>query len=165
MICLIQTRTPAVIYTRDMFYLASNISSLVNVKWFFGIPFNDTVHWRLTIAEESEQILGNNLLGLQAGNEPDFYIEYVPISFFLRLQTSFCLFLFRAGHRTAPYNPADYARELTSLINNIDADPRIPVKNNLIGPSVAGPWTPEQIWDIGYMDRFEDRLYAFSVQQ
>jgi len=38
-----------------------------------GIPFNDSVNWRLTIAEEGQQILGNNLLGLQAGNEPDFY--------------------------------------------------------------------------------------------
>jgi hypothetical protein len=62
-----------------MFYMASNISSLVNAKWFFGIPFNDSVNWRLTIAEESEQILGNNLLGLQAGNEPDFYVEYVLV--------------------------------------------------------------------------------------
>jgi hypothetical protein len=55
--------------------MASNVSSLVNVKWFFGIPFNDSVNWRLKIAEESEQILGKNLLGLQAGNEPDFYVE------------------------------------------------------------------------------------------
>lgn len=63
------------LYTRDMFYMASNISSLVNVKWFFGIPFNDSVNWRLAIAEGSTQILGDNLLGLQAGNEPDFYVE------------------------------------------------------------------------------------------
>jgi len=73
--CHIQTKTPAVIYTRDMFYMASNVSSLVNVRWFFGIPFNDSVNWRLQIAEESEKILGKNLLGLQAGNEPDFYVE------------------------------------------------------------------------------------------
>lgn len=48
---------------------------MINVKWFFGIPFNDSVNWRLTIAEESQQILGSNLLALQAGNEPDFYAE------------------------------------------------------------------------------------------
>lgn len=33
---LLQTKTPAVLYTIDMFYMASNISSMINVKWFFG---------------------------------------------------------------------------------------------------------------------------------
>jgi hypothetical protein len=37
-----------------------------------GIPFNQT-NWRLTIAEEAETVLGDNLAGLQAGNEPDLY--------------------------------------------------------------------------------------------
>jgi len=58
-----------------MFYMCSNISSFVNVKWFFGIPFNDSVNWRIAIAEEAQNIVGSNLLGLQAGNEPDFYVE------------------------------------------------------------------------------------------
>jgi len=76
-----------------MFYMAANISSMVNVGWFFGtspaaarlltatciifllpgIPFNDSTNWRLTIAEQSQAIVGSHLLGLQAGNEPDFY--------------------------------------------------------------------------------------------
>jgi hypothetical protein len=30
------TDTPAVLYTIDLFYMAGNISSLVNVDWFFG---------------------------------------------------------------------------------------------------------------------------------
>jgi hypothetical protein len=46
-----------------------------------GIPFNDSVNWRLTIAEEGQRILGDNLLGLQAGNEPDFYEEFVRFFF------------------------------------------------------------------------------------
>jgi hypothetical protein len=32
----IQTQTPAVLYTIDMFYMLSNISSVLNVKWFLG---------------------------------------------------------------------------------------------------------------------------------
>ena len=48
--------------------------------YLLGIPFNDSANWRLTIAEEGQQILGNNLLGLQAGNEPDLYESFV--SFF-----------------------------------------------------------------------------------
>ncbi len=34
---------------------------------------NDTSNLRLQIAEVSESILGDNLIGLQLGNEPDLY--------------------------------------------------------------------------------------------
>ena len=90
-----------------MFYMTANISSMLNVKWFLGmffispptrfspllatiflffickkkgIPFNDSVDWRLAIAEKGQLILGDNLLGLQAGNEPDFYGTFVRFS-------------------------------------------------------------------------------------
>ena len=43
---------------------------------FQGIPMNDS-NWRLQIAEYGQKILGKNLLGLQAGNEPDYYGVYV----------------------------------------------------------------------------------------
>ena len=76
--------------------MMGNISSLVNVKWFMGaslpnltksdpmtldeltgIPFNDTSNWRLQIAEKGQQILGDNLAGLQVGNEPDLYAKHL----------------------------------------------------------------------------------------
>lgn len=41
-----------------------------------GIPFNDT-NWRFHTAEYGQAILGDYLLGLQAGNEPDYYEPYV----------------------------------------------------------------------------------------
>src|SRR6266567_792941 len=44
-----------------------------------GIPFNDSTNWRLTIAEQSQAIVGSHLLGLQAGNEPDFYQQCVSL--------------------------------------------------------------------------------------
>jgi hypothetical protein len=50
-----------------------NISSLVNARWHLGIPFNDTYNFRLEIAEQGQAILGEYLVGLQAGNEPDLY--------------------------------------------------------------------------------------------
>ena len=46
-----------------------------------GIPFNQTDPWRLTIAEMAQNILGDNLIGLKAGNEPDFYSTFVVILF------------------------------------------------------------------------------------
>ena len=53
-----------------------NISSLVNVRWYLGVPFNDTSHFRLAIAEQGQQILGDYLIGLQVGNEPDLYAAH-----------------------------------------------------------------------------------------
>lgn len=70
-----QTGTPSVLYTKEMFYSMANISEKLNVGWFLGIPFDDNVNWRLDIAEHAEEILGEKLLGLQAGNEPDFYMQ------------------------------------------------------------------------------------------
>ncbi|TFK33319.1 hypothetical protein BDQ12DRAFT_441495 [Crucibulum laeve] len=141
------TRTPAVLYSLDLFYLANNISHLTNVKWFMGIPFNDSVNWRLQIAEHGQTIMGDNLLGLQAGNEPDFY------------DTN--------GHRTETYSPFDYFTEVGSLINAIDANPNIPNKHILIGPSLGGGgngWSPEQVWDTGFLTSYGDRMYALAVE-
>lgn len=43
-----------------------------------GVTFNDTSNFRLQIVEHSEAILGDNLLGIQVGNEPDLYVAYAP---------------------------------------------------------------------------------------
>ena len=40
---------------------------------------NDTANPRLQIAEVGESVLGDNLLGLQVGNEPDLYGRYVSM--------------------------------------------------------------------------------------
>ncbi|KAF9556467.1 glycoside hydrolase family 79 protein [Agrocybe pediades] len=138
------TQTPAVLYTPDMFYMTNNISSMLNIKWFFGIPFNDSVNWRLDIAESAQNILGDNLLGLQAGNEPDFYQQF--------------------GRRQV-YSPDMYSNEVDDLIKTIDANPNIPNKHMLIGPSVSTIiWKPEDVWKTNFIERFKDRLYALSVE-
>lgn len=72
----------------------------------------------------------------------------------------------RYGRRVAPYGPADYYNDVGSLINTMNADSRILNKNMLIGPSVAtGHWTPEQVWDTGFIDTYKDHLYCLSVEQ
>ncbi|KAG6917380.1 hypothetical protein DXG01_002759 [Tephrocybe rancida] len=156
------TLTPAVLYSDDLFYLAGNVSAHVNVGWYFGaarssflihehskscktgIPFNDT-NWRLQIAEKSQSILGDRLLGLQGGNEPDYYLSH--------------------GHRTEPYDVQEYSNDFASLVQAIQNDANIPVKNMLIGPSLAsGPWTPDRLWGAGYLDRFKDVLKIISME-
>ena len=73
--------------------MMANISHFTNVRWFLGkgplchavrflisryigIPFNATNPFRLDIVEAGQAILGDYLLGLQAGNEPDFYQQF-----------------------------------------------------------------------------------------
>ena len=70
---VMQTHTPPLIYTTELLWMLRNISSLVNVQWHLGIPFNDTSKFRLAIADQGQAILGDYLIGLQAGNEPDLY--------------------------------------------------------------------------------------------
>ncbi|KAJ7204663.1 glycoside hydrolase family 79 protein [Mycena pura] len=155
------TQTPAVIYTMDLFYLLSNISSFVNVKWYVGMPFNETSDFRFQIVEYGEAILGENLLGVQVGNEPDLYVAYAP-----RLQTLPVLSSqpFSHGHRNSSYGPQNYANEVGELISAIAANSDIPVKNNLIGPSVSGTWTPEMVWNTGFIEDYTDSLSALSVE-
>ena len=61
------------LFTPEILYLLANVSSLVNVKWYLGVPLNDSTDIRLEIAQYGQQILGDNLIGLQVGNEPDLY--------------------------------------------------------------------------------------------
>jgi len=84
------------VYTPDLLYMMRNISTFVNVRWFLGIlsftprsppnhsyhlvhagiPFFNITPPQLAIAEAGQAILGDFLLGLQAGNEPDLYVAH-----------------------------------------------------------------------------------------
>ncbi|KAJ6514298.1 glycoside hydrolase family 79 protein [Mycena vitilis] len=138
------TRTPAVTYTKDLFYMLSNISSHVNVKWYIGVPFNDTSNFRFEIVEYSNAILGDNLIGMQVGNEPDLYARH--------------------QHRPDTYSPQDYVNDFGLLVKALAADPNVTTRNNLIGPSLAGTWTAESVWDTGFADQFSTSLGALSVE-
>ncbi|KIJ62902.1 glycoside hydrolase family 79 protein [Hydnomerulius pinastri MD-312] len=140
------TQTPAILYTPEVLYLLGNISALVGVKWFLGIPFNDTTNLRLGIAEVGEAVLSGPgyLLGFQVGNEPDLYAAH--------------------GHRPATYSPYDYFGEFGVLVNAISADTSIPVKNNLVAPSVSGTWSPEDVFNTGLVPAYTSSLGFLSVE-
>lgn len=70
------------------------------------------------------------------------------------------------GHRPPEYSPDDYFTEFTSLVAAINNNPKIPIKNMLIGPSLAtGPWRPENVWDTGYITAFDSSLSMLTVEQ
>jgi hypothetical protein len=138
------TETPTLLYTPEVFYLLGNISALLDVRWYLGIPFNDTSNLRLQIAEVGEAVLGDKLLGLQVGNEPDLYAAH--------------------GHRATTYGPYDYFGDFAILVNAVNADANIPIKNNLIAPSVSGTWTPEEVWDTNFIPTYTGNLGALAVE-
>ncbi|KAI0633084.1 glycoside hydrolase family 79 protein [Trametes polyzona] len=138
------TQTPGLLYTTEILYLLSNISSLTNVKWYLGVPLNDSANLALDIVEWGERILGDNLLGFQVGNEPDLYQRH--------------------GHRQPGYGPYDYFGEFGDVVNAIKAM-NVPVTNNLIGPSLAtGDWRPEDVWDTGFIPAYQNELGALTVE-
>jgi hypothetical protein len=134
------------VYTSDVFYLLSNISSLVNVKWYLGVPLNDSKSVPLDIMEWGYSVLGDHMLGFQVGNEPDLYAAH--------------------GHRESGYSPYDYLGEFGDVVQAIQANSKIPIKNGLIGPSLAtGNWIPEDIWNTGFVDTLHDDLLALAMEQ
>ncbi|EAU81861.2 hypothetical protein CC1G_06072 [Coprinopsis cinerea okayama7 len=139
------TQTPPLDYTADLIYMLGNISSLVNVDWFLGVPFMDASNFQLAIAEVGQQVLGSRLIGLQAGNEPDLYKRH--------------------GHRDENYGPDDYFDEFRRLVDAMSGDAHVTNKHILVGPSIAsGDWTPEMVWDTGFVDQFSDNLAFLSVE-
>ncbi|KAI0369503.1 glycoside hydrolase family 79 protein [Pilatotrama ljubarskyi] len=139
------TSTPVLAYTPELLYMLANVSSLINAKWYLGIPFNDTSNFRFQIAELGEAVLGDNLLGFQAANEPDLYGPH--------------------GHRAPTYSPFDFFGEYALLTQAYQGDSNVPVKNNLIAPSVSGTWTPEMIWNTGFVEAYTQYLTALAVER
>ncbi|KAJ3829651.1 glycoside hydrolase family 79 protein [Lentinula raphanica] len=138
------TDTPPLQFTNDLIVMMRRISDLTNVRWYLGIPFNDT-NWRLAIAEQGQQILGDYLLGLQASNEPDLYADH--------------------GHRNTSYGPSDYLSEMQSLVSAMSSDSNIQNQDVLIAPNIAtGDWTPENVWDTGFVDVLDTSLAYLAVE-
>ncbi|RDB17658.1 Beta-glucuronidase [Hypsizygus marmoreus] len=139
------TQTPPLVFTPELLYMMRNISSFVNVRWFLGIPFNDTTNFRLGIAEVGQQILGDYLIGLQIGNEPDLYVRH--------------------GHRPSTYGPNDYVGEVYNLLNAMSGPENAINRNLLIGPNIAtGDWKPEDVWNTGFIDDFSANLAYVAVE-
>jgi hypothetical protein len=126
---------------------------------------NDTRNLRLQIAELGEAILGDNLLGLQVGNEPDLYGRYVSTLMVPPLSSGVA-FRHNAGGRPTNYSPQDYFNEFGTIMTAINNNPKIPVKNNIIGPSTSGSqWTLEDVFNTSYIQAYTQNLGAIAVEK
>lgn len=140
--------TPTLLLSPNLIEVMGNISNLVNVDWFIGLPFNDTNNPRTILAEISQKLLGNHLLGMQLGNEPDLY--------------------FNNGLRSANYTPQDYFNDFGQVLNDYKNDPNVPNSNIFVAPSVCCGqdigWTPERVWDTGFLKSYVQNLAYLSVE-
>ncbi|TFY66779.1 hypothetical protein EVG20_g4311 [Dentipellis fragilis] len=140
------TNTPPLTYTADLLYMMGNISSLAGVHWYLGIPFFNTTPFALEIMETAQPVLGDYLLGFQAGNEPDLYVSH--------------------GHRPSTYGPFDYFGEFSDLSTQVNNDQLIPNKNTqFIIPSVSGTWSPEEVWNTNIVPSFGNDINALAVER
>ncbi|CAL1698442.1 unnamed protein product [Somion occarium] len=129
------TLTPTLYITPEILYMLRNVSSLLNARWYLGIPMNDTNNPRLQIGEAAEAILGDFLLGFQLGNEPNLYAAH--------------------GHRPQGWAQFDYFGEFGVMIQAVANDDKIHIRNNIIGPSISDTfWTTESVWDTGFLQSY-----------
>lgn len=70
------------------------------------------------------------------------------------------------GGRPITYSPQDYFNEFGVVMAAINNDPTIPTKNNIIGPSISSSqWSPEQVFDTGYIQAYTNNLGALAVEK
>ncbi|KAF8486953.1 hypothetical protein DFH94DRAFT_621281 [Russula ochroleuca] len=143
------TGTPPLAYTPDLLYLMGNISSLTNTRWYLGVPFFNNTPYSLGIVQQGQQILGDNLIAFQAGNEPDLYAQ-PPRT-----------------HRPPGYGPFDYMGDIGMLVGQVANNSLIPKKNNLfVVPSISATvWTPEEVWNTGIVGTYSSSLYGLAVER
>lgn len=102
----------------------------------------------MILGELAQQILGDNLIGLQLGNEPDLYYEN--------------------GLRNTTYQPADYNQDFGNVVQQYVNDSDFPNKSMFVGPSICcgrGPgWVPELVWNTGYLTDYAQYLSYISLQ-
>src|SRR6266702_4817501 len=130
-----------------------------------GIPFSNTTPFSLGIVENGQQILGDHLIGLQAGNEPDLYAAHghrpsVSSLYILKLEEV------RTDENFQTYSQFDYFGEVGTLIQQIANDPLIPKKDNmLIVPSVQVTWTPESVLNTGIVSSYSSSILSLAVER
>ncbi|KAF8332661.1 uncharacterized protein EI90DRAFT_2917640 [Cantharellus anzutake] len=146
------TLTPDVDINVDLFYMMMNISGLLGVEWYSGLPFKDPTNTTgiAAITATIEEIMGDRIIGLQMGNEPDLY---------------------GIGARSRPqgYSIGNFMDEWGAAIAAMQQNPGITNPQILLGPTVCcnidGLWSIDQVIQAGYVTGFNNQLRVLAVQR
>ncbi|KAI0030185.1 glycoside hydrolase family 79 protein [Vararia minispora EC-137] len=144
--------TPPIMYTADLFYLMNNISNLVPIAWYMGIPFFNVTPVDFNLAVHAEQILGNRLIALQSGNEPDLYAQG------------------GRNHRPVGYAPQNYSDEIGSMISQAQSS-GMPRQNDIwlvgsVSTANTDPlFSPDAVWATGLVNTYLQQIHTMSVER
>jgi hypothetical protein len=124
--------------------LSSSQNIILNLP--SGIPFFDPANVNLDIATVGQQILGDNLEYLQVGNEPDLYVAH--------------------DHRPAGYDQNNYVTEFGEVVTAMQNTPGNAANMGLlVGPNIATDWTPEDVWNAGFLADYSANLATLAVER
>ncbi|KAG9125174.1 hypothetical protein FRC07_008677 [Ceratobasidium sp. 392] len=135
------TETPLIYFSPELIYSMKNVSSLIPTEYYFGLNWIDPNNFTnsVLVAETVESILGDDLLALQLGNEPDLYDRH--------------------GKRPQnPYTFDDYMGEFQVAVNQLNAAPAFTNRDILLAPSSCCFWNEVDLFNAGFIDRFKDSL-------
>ena len=63
------------------------------------------------------------------------------------------------------YNQGIYFQEFGVFIDQVNANDSIVRKNLLLGPGISNQWSPDSVWDTGYLDAYNSSLAAIVVER
>ncbi|CAE6505796.1 unnamed protein product [Rhizoctonia solani] len=141
------TETPLIYFSPELIYSMKNVSSLIPTEYYFGLNWIDPNNFTnsVLVAETVENILGDDLLALQLGNEPDLYDR----------------------HGKRPQNPYTfdlYMNEFQQAVTQLNAAPAFTNRDILLAPSSCCFWNETELFQQGFVERFKDSLKILSVQ-
>ena len=67
--------------------------------------------------------------------------------------------------RLEDYSQHDYFDEFGVMVNAIHDSRKITRSNNIIAPSLQGTWSPESVWDTGYLDAYGSAISVLAMEQ
>ncbi|WRT64397.1 uncharacterized protein IL334_001329 [Kwoniella shivajii] len=146
------TDTPLINYSLELFYLMANITSLVGADWYFGLSFNESAVDDPTgnvpiAATWAQEILGEHLLALSVGNEPDLYVDH--------------------NKRESGWGLSNYVSEFDAMTQSILTQGQLTDTTAFIGPStccqVVG-FELDDVFNAGWFESNVNNLAAVSVQ-
>ncbi len=183
------TVTPEVNIALDLYYAMSNISKFLDIQWYGGLPFASPLNTSgiASITGYAEQILGDNLIGLQMGKYESHGAGSSLVNFLsllLQVTSRICASLadliiehfayinhrFGIGARARPtnYSIQDFFGEWNQSIQAIQQNNAVKNEKILLGPStccnIDGKWSIDQVIAAGYMSIYSSQLKQIAVQ-
>ncbi|KAF8320741.1 hypothetical protein DL93DRAFT_1730126 [Clavulina sp. PMI_390] len=148
------TITPEVNVWIDLLYTLLNITQFTGTQWYLGLPYGYPLNVsgivEMTLAYE--QALGDNLIALQLGNEPDLYW---------------------VNNRDRPdnYPVSEYIPEFGTVVSAMKSG-GVTRQDILLAPSVCcnvdpkdNPWSIEDILNGGLLTDYSDSVAYLAVQR